>query len=132
LPAQDNGASVRAFFDKVLNAGDLSGLEAFAHKDVAVPQAGRGLESFRRLLGETRGAFSNPKYRVLDVVSEGAKVAVRFSAKGTHAGRYLGLPASGKAVSLWGMMLFRFEAGAIAEFWQLVDAQGVLRQLRGA
>jgi len=28
------------------------------------------------------------------------------------------------------VMMFRFEAGAIAEFWSLVDSQGILKQLR--
>jgi predicted ester cyclase len=58
------------------------------------------------------------------------KVAVRFSVKGANTGRYMGLPPTGKDLSVWGVMIFRFEAGAIAEFWQLEDAQGVLRQLR--
>jgi hypothetical protein len=27
-------------------------------------------------------------------------------------------------------MIFRFEAGAVAEFWSVVEAQGILKQLR--
>jgi steroid delta-isomerase-like uncharacterized protein len=130
LPKAENLESVRTFFDKVLNAGDLGSLESFCHRNVAVPQSAPGIESFRRLLAEMRGAFANPEYKVLDTVCEGEKVVVRFSAKATHAGRYMGLPASGRTLNLWGVMIFRFEAGAIAEFWSVTDSQGILKQLR--
>jgi steroid delta-isomerase-like uncharacterized protein len=130
LPRAENLKSVRVFFDRVLNAGDLASLESFSHRDVLVPQSAPGIESFRRLLVEMRSTFANPDYKVMDTISEGEKVVVRFSAKATHAGRYMGLPASGRILKLWGVMLFRFEAGAIAEFWTLADSQGILKQLR--
>ena len=130
MPKAGNLESVRAFFERVLNAGEMGSLESFAHRDVVVPQSSPGIESFRRLLVEMRTAFASPEYKVMDTVCEGEKVVVRFSAKATHAGRYMGLPATGRALSLWGLMIFRFEAGAIAEYWSLVDSQGILRQLR--
>jgi steroid delta-isomerase-like uncharacterized protein len=130
LPRQENLESVRAFFERVLNAGDVASLESFAHRDVLVPQSAPGIQSLRRLLVEMRGAFGSPEYKVVDTVSEGEKVVVRFSAKATHAGRYMGLPASGRVLKLWGVMIFRFEAGAIAEFWSLVDSEAILKQLR--
>jgi steroid delta-isomerase-like uncharacterized protein len=130
LPKAANLELVRAFFDKVLNAGDLASLESFAHRDVLVPPSAPGIESFRRLLADTRSTFANPEYKAMDTICEGEKVVVRFAAKATHSGRYMGLPASGRALKLWGVMIFRFEAGAIAEFWSLVDSQAVLKQLR--
>jgi len=132
LPAAGNLESVHAFFEKVLNAGDVESLESFSHRDVAVPQSAPGIEGFRRLLVETRNTFANPEYKVMDAVSEGEKVVVRYSARATHAGSYLGLHATGRKLKLWGVMMFRFEAGAIAEFWSVADAQGILKQLREA
>lgn len=130
LPEAENLESVRAFFERVLNAGDLASLESFSHRDVALPQWATGIDGFRRCLAEMRTTFASPEYKVMDAICEGEKVAVRFSAKATHAGRYMGIPATGRALKLWGVMMFRFDAGAIAEFWSLVDAEGVLRQLR--
>jgi steroid delta-isomerase-like uncharacterized protein len=130
LPQPENLETVRSFFERVLNAGDLGSLESFAHRDVLVPQSAPGIESFRKLVVEMRSTFASPEYKVVDTVCEGEKVVVRFAAKATHAGRYMGLPASGRALKLWGVMIFRFEAGAIAEFWCLVDSQGILKQLR--
>lgn len=130
MPPRENSESVKAFFERVLNTGDVESLENFAHRDVIVPEAARGIESFRRLLVEMRSTFSNPEYKIIDTVSEGEKVVVRFSAKATHGGRFMGIPATGRKLKLWGVMLFHFEAGAIAEFWQIVEAQGILKQLR--
>ena len=130
LPKSENLDSARAFFERVLNAGDFASLESFSHRDVAVPQSAPGIESLRRLLVEMRTTFANPEYKVMDTICEGRKVVVRFSAKATHAGRYMGLPATGKVLNLWGVVIFRFEAGAIAEFWILVDALEILKQLR--
>jgi steroid delta-isomerase-like uncharacterized protein len=130
MPAAENVASVKTFFERVLNAGDFSTLEEFAHRDVVVTESAPGIESFKRLLVGMRATFANPEYKVVDTISEGEKVMTRFSAKATHAGRYMGIPATGRKLNLWGVMIFRFEAGAIAEFWSLVDSQGILRQLR--
>lgn len=130
MPRAENLGSVRAFFERVLNGGDLSALEGLVHRDILVPQSTPGIESLRRLLSETRSTFASPEYKVMDTVCEGEKVVVRFSAKATHAGRYMGVPPSGRSLRLWGVMIFRFEAGAIAEFWSLFDSQAILRQLR--
>ena len=130
MPQEENLELVRAFYDRVLNAGDVGSLESFSHRDVVVPPSAPGIESFRRLLVEMRATFANPEYKVMDTICEGEKVVVRFSAKATHAGRYMGLPATGRGLKLWGVMIFRFEAGAIAEYWSLVDSQGILKQLR--
>ena len=130
MPPAENVKSVGSFFERVLNAGDTESLEEFAHRDVLLPESAPGIESFKRLLVGMRSTFANPEYKVMDTVSEGERVVVRFSARATHAGRYLGLPATGRKLKLWGVMIFRFDAGAIAEFWSLFDAQGILRQLR--
>jgi steroid delta-isomerase-like uncharacterized protein len=130
LPKADNLDSVRAFFERVLNAGDLAYLDVLSRRDVLVPQSSPGLEGLRRHLTGLRDTFADPEYRVVDTVSEGEKVVIRFSAKATHAGRFMGIPATGRVLKLWGVMIFRFDAGAIAEFWSLFDALGVLEQLR--
>ena len=130
MPQAENLELVRAFFDRVLNAGDVASLESFGHRDVIVPPSAPGIESFKRLLVDMRATFANPEYKVMDTICEGEKVVVRFSAKATHAGRYMGLPATGRTLKLWGVMIFRFEAGAVAEYWSLVDSQGILKQLR--
>lgn len=130
MPQQQNVESVRAFFDRVLNGGDVASLQEFVHQDVVVPESSGGLDGMRRRLAALRASFANPEYKIVETVSEGERVVVRFSAKATNSGDYMGLPATGHRLSLWGVMLFGFDAGAISEFWMLVDSQGILKQLR--
>jgi predicted ester cyclase len=130
LPRAENLESVRGFFERVLNGGDLAGLEGLFHRDVLVPQSTPGIDSLRRLLSETRSTFAGPEYKVMDTISDGEKVVVRFSAKAKHAGSYMGLAPTGRPLRLWGVMIFRFEAGAVAEFWSLFDSHAILGQLR--
>src|ERR1700688_3450163 len=79
LPPAENVKSVGSFFERVLNAGDTESLEEFAHRDVLLPESAPGIESFKRLLVGMRSTFANPEYKVMDTVSEGERVVVRFS-----------------------------------------------------
>jgi predicted ester cyclase len=132
LPAEENLEAVDAFFQRVLNAGDMAALDGLSHRDVIVPGSKSGIEGFRGILVEIRGTFAGPEYKVMETISEGEKVVVRYSAKATHSGKYLGLNGTGLRLRLWGIMIFRFEAGGIAEFWHLFDIQGILKQIREA
>ncbi|MGI9270251.1 MAG: ester cyclase, partial [Woeseiaceae bacterium] len=61
--------------------------------------------------------------------SEGLHVAVRWTAAGTHAGDYLGLPATDRPVYLLGSTHWRIENDKIASEWTVFDGLGVLSQL---
>jgi steroid delta-isomerase-like uncharacterized protein len=122
--------AVGTFFDRILNAGDMASLDSLVHRDVLVAESPPGIEGLRRNLVEMRSTFANSEYKVMETISEGEKVVVRFSAKATHSGRFMGIPATGRRLKIWGVMIFRFEAGAVAEYWSVVEAQGILKQLR--
>jgi predicted ester cyclase len=128
---RSNVDTVRTFFDRVMNGGEASALAGLVRDDVLLPQSEPGIESLRAQLMTMRATFASPEYRVMETIAEGDRVVARFSANATHAGRYMGLPATGRKLKIWGVMLFRFDAGgAVAEFWSLIDAQGILAQLR--
>jgi steroid delta-isomerase-like uncharacterized protein len=129
VPRVQNLETVQAFF-KVLNGGDLASLRGVAVPGVAVAGSQPGVQGLTAYLSALRSTFSEPEFKVVDSIADGEKVAVRFSAKATHAGRYLGIPATGRKLKLWGVMIFGFENGSISEFWSVIDAQGVLEQLR--
>lgn len=132
MPEDQNLEVIRSFFENVLNGGDMAALGTYFHSDVSIPQSTPGIDSLRRQLTEMRATFASPDYKVLETVSQGERVVVRFSGRATHAGLFMGIPPSGRTLSVWGVMIFGFEAGAISEYWSLVDAQGILKQLRRA
>jgi steroid delta-isomerase-like uncharacterized protein len=77
----------------------------------------------------TRLAFPDLQVSVDDQLAEGDKVVTRWTARGTHQGTYLGVPATGKKMEQTGITIIRVSDGKIVEEWGRGDDVGVLRQL---
>jgi len=75
-------------------------------------------------------AFPDLKHTILDLVAEGDRVALRAMDRGTHRGVYKGIEPTGRRVEFETIAIYRIVGGKIAEVWQLMDVQGLLRQLR--
>ena len=72
-----------------------------------------------------------PQYRLKaeDVIEQGDKVVARAHFTGTHNGEFNGIPATGKAVELPFIIIYRFEDGKIAEHWLEANHLSLLTQL---
>jgi predicted ester cyclase len=64
-----------------------------------------------------------------DLVAEGDKVVVRFTAEGTHDGTLLGVPPTGKRMRISGISIYRLAEGKFVEHWEEGDRLGLLQQL---
>jgi predicted ester cyclase len=53
----------------------------------------------------------------------------RWSAAGTHRGELMGIPPTGRAVTITGIIATRFEGGRAVEEWEEMDLLGLMRQL---
>ncbi len=76
-----------------------------------------------------RMAYPDTHFAVEDQVAEGDKVATRWTAVGTQQGELMGIPATGKKVTVTGMTINRIVNGMIMESWNNFDALGQLQQL---
>lgn len=95
------------------------------------PEAGpSGPEAFRDYYAAMRSAVPDASYEVDDLIAEGDRVVVRWRMLGTHKGAFGTLPASGKAIVLKGIAIYRVEDGKLMERWVVSDLHGVLEQLR--
>ena len=56
-------------------------------------------------------------------------VAVRWTARGTSRGEYMGVPATAQPVEFTGVSMYRVEDGKIAEIWDTRNTLGILHQL---
>ena len=72
-----------------------------------------------------------PKYDLIaeDLVAEDDKVAVRATFRGTQTGEFYGIPATGKAVSVSLMLIYRIANGKIVEHWMNADQLSLMQQL---
>lgn len=63
------------------------------------------------------------------LIVQGDRVAIAWTAKGTHVGSFFGEKPTGREVRVQGMHIFRIEAGLLAEDWEVIDMDGFRKQL---
>lgn len=131
--AQDNATVVRRFVDEVITQGDIDSAAQFVCEDVVeqvpFPGQGPGLEGLKDVLRGMRAAFPDLVFSIHEQIAEGDKVASRFEWTGTHKGTFLGVPATGRPVRVWGIVIDRLQAGRIQDTRIIMDIFGLMMQL---
>jgi predicted ester cyclase len=66
---------------------------------------------------------------ITEILTEGDKIVIWYTVKGTQKAEFDGIGPTGKAVNWLGSDLFRIEGGQIVEARFLSDSLGLMRQL---
>ncbi|MEM4780014.1 MAG: ester cyclase [Halalkalicoccus sp.] len=103
--------------------------EEFVLHDPAATGKPQGRDEYRAYVESYRQAFPDVEYVVEDVIAEEEIAAVRYAARGTHEGEFLGLEPTGERVSVTGMEMYRVDDGEIVEMWTSYDALGLFQEL---
>jgi len=130
--ALDSKALVRRWFEEVWNKGRADAIGEMLMPDAAVHGLGvpaKGPEGFKPFHAAFRDAYPDVHVVLDDVIAEGDLVAARWTAKATHRGAGLGFPATGRPVTITGMVFIRVRDGKIVEGWNNFDQLGMLQQL---
>jgi steroid delta-isomerase-like uncharacterized protein len=131
--SQTNATIVRRFTEEVITKGKIDAAAQFVWEDVVeqVPRPGQrpGLEGLKDILRYMRSGFPDIDFSVKEQISEGDKVASRFEWTGTHQGEFMGVPATGKPVRVWGIVIDRLEDGRIKDTRIIMDTLGLMMQL---
>lgn len=129
----ENKALAQRWNDEVWNKADMAAIdELFAENFVfnyAPPGVEANLEGYKQTVAYFHRIFTNMLLTVEDMIAEGDKVAVRWKGISTHSGEFMGIPATGKEVSLTGNSIIRIEGGKIVEEWTEMDNLGMMMQL---
>lgn len=130
---EDNEAAVRAFF-AVAEDGNLDALDTIVSPDYVLhdpgsPEEIHGVKGARDLVRMYRTAMAGLRVTIEHQFSDGDYVATRFTARGTHEGEFMGVPPTGKDVTVACMTISRCHGGKVVEEWELSDALGALRQI---
>jgi predicted ester cyclase len=86
-------------------------------------------ENLKQHIKMFEAAFPGYQLSEEDLIVEGDKAAVRSIMTGTHQGELMGIPPTGKQVSVPVMLIYRVSGGKIVEFWMNADTLGLLQQL---
>ena len=131
--AQDNATIVRRFVDEVITQGKMDSAGQYVWEDVVeqvpLPGQGPGLEGLKDILRAMRSGFPDLVFSIQEQITEGDKVASRFEWTGTHKGAFLDIPATGRAVRVWGIVIDRLKEGRIKDTRIIMDTLGLMSQL---
>ncbi len=130
---QSNSNIVRHFVTEVLSQGKIESTCEFFWEDMVeqapLPGQGPGLRGLQDVLRGMRAAFPDMYWTVEEQIAEGDKVMTRFEWTGTHKAEFFGVPATGRPVRVWGVVIDRLEGGKIKDTRIIMDALGLMMQL---
>jgi predicted ester cyclase len=125
MPAETHShtAIARRALEEVCSGSDLAGIPDVYHPafvDHVNALEYHGHEGARRSVALYLELFPDLRFEVDDQVSEGDRVASRWTLRGTHRGR---------RVTLRGIVISRFQDDMIVEDWAMSDTIEIARQL---
>jgi steroid delta-isomerase-like uncharacterized protein len=133
MSTEENKVHVRRLYDEVFNQKNLAAIDDYFAPNVIdhslPPGAPGGIEGVRFTISMFLAAFPDLQLTVEDLIAEGDRVVARWTLRGTHQGASLGMPPTGKQVTMPGISIVRFDGGKSAEQWVVHDQLGMLQQL---
>jgi steroid delta-isomerase-like uncharacterized protein len=128
----ENKAVVANFVEDVINQGRLERADDLVALDFVeldpLPGQQQGREGLKQVISAFRAAFPDIHWLIEEMVGEGDKVFSRFTWQGTHRGEFFGVPATGRQITVKGMVIDRLVGGKMAESRILMDGLGMMRQ----
>lgn len=133
IAAQESAqAVVRRLIEEVINGRDYGLLPELLHESYVYRAPGEewsGPASLQALFEGYREAFPDLAVRIDDMFASDDRVATTFTLTGTHAGPFMGMPATGRAVAVDGIVHSRVHEGRIVDEWELIDVAALMEQL---
>jgi steroid delta-isomerase-like uncharacterized protein len=133
MSTEENKIRVRRLYEEVFNQKNPVAIDDYFAPDVidhSLPPGVPGeIEGVKLTISLFLAAFPDLHITVEDLIAEGDKVVARWTLHGTHEGASLGMPPTGKQVTMPGISVVRLEGGKSAEQWVIHDQLGMLQQL---
>lgn len=101
--------------------------------DPGDPWEGRTLDpvGFVDRVRVSRAPFPDQRFDVQAMLADDGGVAATWTWAATHQGDIPGFPATGRALTMSGITVYRFDADdRLTGHWQVVDRLGVFKQLQ--
>ena len=133
MSEQENLQIVRHAFD-AWNAHDPNHLaklfdEKYVEESDTLPERIIGPEGGLQVMRMYIRAFPDLHFVLNQMIASGDYVVTRWTATGTHRGDLMGIPATGKQVTVSGITISHVKNGKVVEEWSNWDTLGMLQQL---
>ena len=132
MSAEENKALFRRLVDEFINTGneavadEVMTPDFVEHEELGGPPTREGVKQFFAMF---RAAFPDLRVTIEDMIAEGDKVVARLTMRGTHQGEFLGIPPTGKQVTMGVIDIVRVADGKAVEHWGISDQLGLMQQL---
>jgi steroid delta-isomerase-like uncharacterized protein len=117
------------------SSADFATVDQLLAEDLVEHEELPGLEPTKagvmQFLKMTSDAFAGFTIRADQVIAEGDKVYTLATATGTHRAEFMGVPATGRQVTVPMADLMRVQDGKVAEHWGVMDSGALMQQLTG-
>ncbi len=133
MSIEENKAVSRRYMEEIINTKYPTAIDEICSPDYidhasfpGMPPNRDGLKQY----SEMRAA-SLPDYHstIEGIIAEGDKAVLRFTGRGTHRGAMMGIPPTGKQVTIKGIAIHRIAKGKVVENWVTMDMLSVMQQL---
>jgi predicted ester cyclase len=120
-----NEALVRHWWEEVWVEGNVAATDGFMAPDYvdhpSPPGLPPGPEGMKQALTTYRTTLPDVKATLDDIFAGGDRVALRWSARGTHLGEWLGVPPTGHHFTMSGISIYRIAEGKAVEGWNSTE-----------
>lgn len=89
----------------------------------------QGPQGIKEFITAYLTGFPDGRITIDEQLAEGDLVATRWTGRGTHQGELMGIPPTGKQVTVSGITISHVKNGKVVEEWSNWDTLGMLQQL---
>lgn len=132
MSLEENKAIVNRSTAVLWNKGNMAVIDELYAIDFIMhdPSQGDGdLEYFKQYARGVLTGIPDLHIATDDLIAEGDQVVKRWTARGTHKGDFMGIPATGNQIEVAGIEIYRIADGKIVEIWGVMDSLGLMQQL---
>ncbi len=134
MSTEQNKALVRQLVEEAINKGNISAIDEllipdFVEHEELPPGIPPGREAPKVLFTMLRSAFPDLKATIEHLIAEGDEVVLHMTWTGTHEGEFMGIPPTGKSISINVIDILGMAEGKCVEHWGVMDSMAMMQQL---
>jgi predicted ester cyclase len=132
--SEDLKQSMRRLIDEAYNHGNFDVLDELVDPGYLRHQPPmkkvNGLADYKNFIKEVRGAYSNFRMEVEEMLMDGNKTVARIVLSGKHTGKTptIQAPPTGREVAMKGCTVSAWKDGKVVEEWAYNDYMGLTQQ----
>ena len=134
MSTEQNKALARQLVGEVLNRGNMSRADEiiapnFVEHEELPPEIPPGREAPKMMFTMLRSAFPDFKATIKQLLADGDKVVLHMTWTGTQKGEFMGIPPTGRSISIDVIDIMRIAEGQFVEHWGVMDQMAMMQQL---